>query len=140
MELLRAMLEERKQRDEEEVKRREQERREREEESRRAEAQRELERQEREEEKRRVEAKKDQERQRRMEESQLKDETDRRLQEDKWEQRVKELCIQMEMLTKLAETKKAESFESSRAGENELRAQSSRRDDIEAYTSQLLKG
>ncbi|KAL5489211.1 hypothetical protein EMCRGX_G018278 [Ephydatia muelleri] len=157
--LLRAMLEERKQKEEEEARRREQERRDREEESRRAEAQKELERQEREEEKRRAEAQKEQERRereeenrraaeerkRREEEEAARREQERREREEEKrraeaqrdferQERDKELRMQMELLVKLVEAKKTESPEPTRTGENELRGvKLTDRDDIEAY-------
>ncbi|KAL5516789.1 hypothetical protein EMCRGX_G002202 [Ephydatia muelleri] len=157
--LLRAMLEERKQKEEEEARRREQERRDREEESRRAEAQKELERQEREEEKRRAEAQKEQEqrereeenrraaeeRKRREEEEAARQEQERREREEEKrraeaqrdferQERDKELRMQMELLVKLVEAKKMESPEPTRTGENELRmVKLTDCDDIEAY-------
>ena len=157
--LLRAMLEERKQKEEEEARRREQERRDREEESRRAEAQKELERQEREEEKRRAEAQKEQEqrereeenrraaeeRKRREEEEAARQEQERHEREEEKrraeaqrdferQERNKELRMQMELLVKLVEAKKTESPEPTRTGENELRmVKLTDCDDIEAY-------
>ena len=111
-ELLRAMLEERKQREEEEAARRERERLEREEEKRRAEEARELEKREREEEKRRAEEARELERR----------------------ERDKELHTHMELLAKLVELKKTESPETTRTSENELRVvKLTDRDDIEAY-------
>ncbi|KAL5479435.1 hypothetical protein EMCRGX_G022956 [Ephydatia muelleri] len=134
VELLKTMLEERKQRDEEEERRREQERRDREEERKLVEAEREKQRQEREEERKRAEAEKEQERQKRMEEIRQKDEADRRQREEEWRQRDKELRVQMELLAKIAEVKKAESTETSKTGDNDLRVvKLTDRDDIEAY-------
>ena len=133
VELLKTMLEKRKQRDEEEERRREQERRDREEERKLVEAEREKQRQEREEERKRAEAEKEQERQKRMEEIRQKDEADRR-QREEWRQRDKELRVQMELLAKIAEVKKAESTETSKTGDNDLQVvKLTDRDDIEAY-------
>ena len=69
-----------------------------------------------------------------MEEIRQKDEADRRQREEEWKQRDKELRVQMELLAKIAEVKKAESTETSKAGDNDLRVvKLTDRDDIEAY-------
>ena len=129
--LLRTMLEERKQRDEEDARRREAERQEREEEKRRSEEARERERLEREEERKGREAEKEEERRTREVESRQREEMERRRREEEWQQRDKELRAQLDLLSKLAEAKS----DSSKSGsENEFRVvKLNEKDDIEAY-------
>ena len=69
-----------------------------------------------------------------MEETRQKDETNRLKQEEEWKQRDKELRLQMELLAKITDVKKAESTEPSKTGDDDLQfVKFNDRDDVEAY-------